>query len=459
MKILKKISLVTLTYMLVISFTGCSLLNKITSTVLSSISSHSNVSSSEIIVSSSSSSSSMITSSVLASSSAASSSNEAMSTLITSSKTLSSKVSTAPKVSSSKHIVASSSAASSIKPPGTASASNNVPVIPVVQVDTNVPDQPVASSSSTTQSTNGLPATFADFWGGTGMQGIKVYEYGKGLLNSNERTVYDQLISNITQVNNGFIIKTTCEPNSINKIFEYFYYDHSEIFYFHGGFSYSYSSTDGNYTYTFTLGYDYTDKQTIINMRNQMGAAANDLLSKALATVGPNATDYDKEKAIHNTLVMHCSYDIATANNATAPYTGFTAYGAFVNGKSVCDGYARAMKLLLNSAGIKSLYVSGIGKTSSSSGSHAWNMVYVPDKGGNYSWWYVDATFDDPLISNGDGTYSDISKPSYKYWNFSDKTDHILGKYLPNNWNNSQNYQFMPQAGTLDYYYNNTGIS
>lgn len=414
MKIMKRISLITLTYILVISFTGCSYLSKLTGAVLSSSSSHSNTSTSQPIISNNNSSSQIISSSALPPSSSTASATK-----------------------------------KTISPP----SDNNIP-IPIVPVNKNFPVQPIATVST---SQSQLPATFQDFWDDdTGIQGINIYEYGKGLLNADERAVYDQILLNIKQVNNGFTINTTCNPDSIDKVFEYLYNDHSEIFYIHGSTNYNWSESGGIYTYTFTLGYD-TDKQTIINMRNQMDAAAVALLNQAMATLGANPTDIDKERAIHDAIVMHCSYDMAVANNTSSDINSFTAYGAFVNGKCVCDGYARAMKILLSSVGIKSLYVTGTGITKTSSGAHAWNMVYVPDKNGNPSWWYVDATFDDPVILSN-GTYSDLSSPSYSYWNFSNMADHILGTYLPtaNNWSNSENYQIMPQAGTTNGYYDNT---
>jgi hypothetical protein len=453
MKQLKKISLVSLSFILIISFVGCSLLRKATNTALQSTSYYVNLSSKNSLISSDISSFSLSSSAILSSS------------IATSTKT-----SSVVKIDSSKQDAASSPQASSVKTTDTTQVINKPPVVPVVSIDTSTPSQPSNTSSSVIQasSTNSsqsgsnttvqLPNIFQDFWGETGMQGIQVYEYGKGLLNSEERIVYDQLRINIINVNNGFTITSTCAPDSVIKVFEYLYNDHSEIFYMHGGTNYSWSSKSGTYSYTFTLFYDY-DKQKIIDMRTEMGTAAVSLLNTAKATLSVNASDYDKEKAIHDAVVMHCSYDMVAVQNPNNNLISFTAYGAFVKGKCVCDGYARAMKMLLSSVGIKSLYVSGIGSTNTSSGAHAWNLVYVPDKNGTYSWWYVDATFDDPLVDNGNGTYSDLGKPSYSFWNFLDRSDHVLGEYLSSSWSNSQNYQFMPKAGSLNNYYDNSGTN
>lgn len=62
------------------------------------------------------------------------------------------------------------------------------------------------------------------------------------------------------------------------------------------------------------------------------------------------------------------------------------AYGALVNGRAVCEGYARAYQLLLNRCGIPCLTVTGTG----GGVGHAWNMFRL---GG--SWVQTDVTWDD----------------------------------------------------------------
>lgn len=68
-------------------------------------------------------------------------------------------------------------------------------------------------------------------------------------------------------------------------------------------------------------------------------------------------------------------------------YSSFSALGAFLTRKVVCQGYSLSYSLLLNGLGIPTNYVTGaIAGTSG----HAWNRIYID---GN--WYNVDATFDD----------------------------------------------------------------
>lgn len=57
----------------------------------------------------------------------------------------------------------------------------------------------------------------------------------------------------------------------------------------------------------------------------------------------------------------------------------------------VCEGYARAFKVLCDSVGIRCVLVDGEGKTSQGSEGHMWNNVKVGD-----TWYAVDVTWDDP---------------------------------------------------------------
>ena len=108
----------------------------------------------------------------------------------------------------------------------------------------------------------------------------------------------------------------------------------------------------------------------------------------------------DKLRALHDALIRSCQYDVDTAESsagvdgADAP---FTAYGALVDGKAVCAGYARAFVLLCQAAGLDAVYVVG------SEMNHGWNAVRLD--GQTY---YIDCTFDDPVPDQGAYVSSDF---------------------------------------------------
>ncbi len=105
--------------------------------------------------------------------------------------------------------------------------------------------------------------------------------------------------------------------------------------------------------------------------------------------VKPSMSDYEKELKIHDYIVSHCEYGYVD----TAKKYAYRAYGALVNQKAVCNGYAEAMALLLTCAGVENRIINGYADDEP----HAWNLVGIEGR-----WYQVDSTWDDPLPDRGD---------------------------------------------------------
>lgn len=113
----------------------------------------------------------------------------------------------------------------------------------------------------------------------------------------------------------------------------------------------------------------------------------DDLLEKAREIVAqadslPDA--YDQELYFHDYICQNTTY-------LTQEDDGYTAYNALVEGRAVCEGYSRALQLLLDMVGIPNYLATGVGVDDSGSREgHMWNIVTIG--GSNY---HVDATWDD----------------------------------------------------------------
>lgn len=112
--------------------------------------------------------------------------------------------------------------------------------------------------------------------------------------------------------------------------------------------------------------------------------------------IKPRMSDEEKELAINQYLCDTITYDedaLVSAEENDFLYVderyndSFTAYGALVNGKCVCAGYAAAFKLLADAAGLDSIVVTGFLEGSLS---HAWNKVKIENE-----WQIVDVTNND----------------------------------------------------------------
>lgn len=112
------------------------------------------------------------------------------------------------------------------------------------------------------------------------------------------------------------------------------------------------------------------------------------------------ASDYEKELYIHDTLAADCVYSEFGDDVGTA-------YGALVGDVASCEGYARAMQLLLLKAGVQSHLVTGQAVNEEGvSGGHMWNRVQLDGE-----WYNVDVTWDD---------HDDSTLPRHAYFNVSD---------------------------------------
>ncbi|KMT22065.1 transglutaminase domain-containing protein [Clostridium cylindrosporum] len=157
--------------------------------------------------------------------------------------------------------------------------------------------------------------------------------------------------------------------------------------------------------YTITYNYEKTISE-IKEQSQKVDKITKNVINKITRD---NMSDYEKEKVIHNYIVKHTRYDNENFQKNTTPIESHTAYGVFVNKSAVCEGYAIAMKKMLDAANIESLIV--IGKADGYD--HAWNLVKLDDE-----WYHVDPTWDDPVYTVN-GKIVDIL--SYEYFNLTDK--------------------------------------
>ena len=94
---------------------------------------------------------------------------------------------------------------------------------------------------------------------------------------------------------------------------------------------------------------------------------------------------WERELFVHDVLADAVSYEEGD-NSADV-------YGALVEGKAVCEGYAYSMKLVLDMLGIPACVVRGVGVSpEGETEGHMWNLV---DAGNG--WRHLDLTWDDPV--------------------------------------------------------------
>lgn len=228
-------------------------------------------------------------------------------------------------------------------------------------------------------------------------------------LDNNAKIIYTALENNIDNLQKGnYVIEfsttfndllhTTSGQYTLNKSFQSaldaFFYDHPELFYINfekialntvnvsiGNFStYSVEIRPGDDT-----GYlhdSFKNQIEVSEAISKVESAKREIINSV-----KNMDTYTKIKTIHDKLINSIEYDLTNPNC-------YDIYGAFINKKVVCEGYAKAFKYILDDLGIECILVSGTVNRDSSTESHMWNYVKLDDK-----WYGMDLTWDDPIIN------------------------------------------------------------
>lgn len=221
------------------------------------------------------------------------------------------------------------------------------------------------------------------------------------MLDDTGKHLYRQIFSNAKQLTQAFAPVESVNSNQLKNIFSAVYNDHPELFWLDTSYACKFRSNGE--CVEIDLKFNST-AQNLSGAQNTFSQNAEQILSGAREL----ATDYEKEKYVHNALIEKDSYHLGAEMNQSA-------YSALVNGKTVCAGYARAFQYLLQQLNIPCYYCTGYAGES-----HAWNIVELSD--GYYN---VDVTWDD---TEGH-TYDYFNKTDADYASTHMRQD--LSVYLP----------------------------
>ena len=173
---------------------------------------------------------------------------------------------------------------------------------------------------------------------------------------------------------------------------------------------------DDVYSIQLSVTFDISNSWKATNSAKRDIAADTDTVTKAVAAIKTEAAKessrYNQLKAVHDYLTKNNAYNedaLKDSNKNSDGYldtTPWEAISALTNAgglNPVCEGYARAFKLICDALDIPCVLVSGrAGVTESNREPHMWNYVRIEDD----KWYAVDVTWDDPVLqggSSGDG--------------------------------------------------------
>ncbi len=217
-------------------------------------------------------------------------------------------------------------------------------------------------------------------------------------LNSEQQQAYIMIYSMFNNFTDSRRLEVT--EDELNELFVAVLYDNSEFFWVDVNYNFINYGTSIEFSPNYRFDTSTAKKMSVI-----LDAKIDEIVKASENFL----TDYEKELYFHDYVC-----DITVYNEETFGEMGDTAYSALIDGKAICEGYSRAMQLLLDRAGIRNHLVVGDGVNEEGTEAHMWNIVEIEGK--NY---HLDATWNDTGTDNGIG---------YLYFNVNDEfisRDHI----------------------------------
>lgn len=144
------------------------------------------------------------------------------------------------------------------------------------------------------------------------------------------------------------------------------------------------------------------DKNKIREHQKALGARVDKLVRTAM-----KFSEWDKEKYVHDFICENIRYD-----KLKKPYS-HEIIGPLGHGVGVCEGIAKSVKVLCDALGVWCIIaICGNNPEKGIKYRHTWNIVRI-----NGQYYHLDATFDNTLGKNEDGSTS----IRYDYFNLDDK--------------------------------------
>ena len=207
------------------------------------------------------------------------------------------------------------------------------------------------------------------------------------------KKLYNQIGDNIdSEYEPSFYAEGNLSEYQITQAVEAYKNDHPEVFWLKSYCEYENFDYETGIWLTYTMSGD-----KLVTAKKEFNTAV-DTISQSV----PYGTECEREEYIHNYIINNCDYDEEAAESEEVQGNENDAYGVFVDGKAVCEGYSKAFQLLCNKANIDCVLLSGI----ADSDNHAWNGVKI---GGD--WYQIDVTWDD---------VDDFIYDSHEYFNLTD---------------------------------------
>lgn len=223
-------------------------------------------------------------------------------------------------------------------------------------------------------------------------------------LDEEKQKIYLEMLDAMVDLKSGAPLSTV-DKSVLDVVFACVMNDHPELFYVNG---YQYTEyTLGSVTTGITFSGTYSMTSAEVEQAKLM---IEQKIAECFEQVPLNEDEYSTVRYLYEWLINNTEYDRTAENNQNI-------CSVFLQGRSVCQGYAKAMQYMLQKADIQCLLVTGF----TGGERHGWNLVRVND-----AYYYLDPTWGDAsYASGGEGDMTEGFVPAINYDYFLVTTDEI----------------------------------
>lgn len=216
------------------------------------------------------------------------------------------------------------------------------------------------------------------------------------MLSAAEKNIYNEMYSSLLKNRHVFRFRGISNK-ALFRIFSALFNDNPRFFWLTGSANFEWTENAGDIL-------DITCKAAVISgitteKLNIMNSKLKNTVKDIIIHANQRKTHFEKILYVHDYIVDTTTYV------SDAPMC-YNAYGCLVLHQAVCAGYAKAFQLIMEEMGYECGYVSGEDREDGTiHSSHAWNYIKIENE-----YYFVDTTWDDPLVDGGDYTYDNKTR-------------------------------------------------
>lgn len=200
-------------------------------------------------------------------------------------------------------------------------------------------------------------------------------------LNAEQQSVYIKIDNAVFNMQTGFIDVGKCSRRDLELVYQCIRRDRPEYFWLPN--TYYLQSFGGKMSIKFAD--SESDWFCTADERQEAEGKIKTYLTALSNAMVIETSEFQTELFLHDWLADRVTYNKAALSDGEKHKHAWDIMGAFIEGSAVCEGYTKAMQVLLNMTGVENTPVTGM-----SDEPHMWNMVKI-----NGEWYHLDVTTND----------------------------------------------------------------